>query len=465
VEGGFMKSLAARNRVFFGLGTVGRDMFYAMVSMFLVYFLTEVLDLDDATFAAVGGILTGLRVFDALNDPIMGLVVDNTKSRWGKFKPWILFGALTGAVVMVMLFVDLGVSSALYIVLFTVFYLSWDILYGLNDIAYWSMLPAITLDQKQRERVGAFAKICADIGLFTVVVGILPITGVLGDVVGSLKTGWLVFAVAVAVLMIGFQLFTLFGVKEMRGDTFKQEEQTTLRDMVRAIFKNDQLMVATISMGLFMIGYVTTTTFGTYFFKYAYKDEGMYSIFAAVLGVSQLSSYAVFPTLSKRFTRRQLYIGATALVLAGYILFFFSPMNMIFIGAAGILLFVGQAFIGMLMLMFLADTIEYGQWKLGRRNQAVTFSIQPLINKIGGAIATGIVTVTLIVSGINRAATPADVTADGLLIMKLAMLILPLLFILAGFVVYRLMYKIDKPFYDRMIADLRERGDIKEAGE
>ncbi len=458
-----MKSLAARNRVFFGLGTVGRDMFYSMVSMFLIYFLTEVLDLSDATFAAVGTALTVLRVFDALNDPFMGLIVDNTVSKYGKFKPWILFGALTGAVVFVLLFADLGLAAsnpALYVVLFTVFYLSWDILYGLNDIAYWSMLPAISLDQKQRERVGSFAKMCANVGLFTVVVGILPITGMLGGALGSLKTAWLVFALIVAALMIGFQIFTLAGVREMRTDTFKQEEKTSLKELFRAVFKNDQLMVATVSMGLFMIGYSTTTTFGTYFFKYAYRDEGMYSIFAAVLGVSQLASYASFPLFSKRFTRRQLYVAATALVVAGYLLFFFSPMNMLFIGAAGLMIFVGQAFIGMLMLMFLADTIEYGQWKLGKRNQAVTFSIQPLINKIGGAIATGIVTATLLVSGINRAETPADVTQEGLFIMKAAMMILPLLIIVAGFLVYRFKYKIDDKFYQKMIADLKARGDI-----
>ena len=79
------------------------------------------------------------------------------------------------------------------------------------------------------------------------------------------------------------------------------------------------------------------------------------------------------------------------LVVLGYLTFFFAPMNMIFIGAAGVLIFVGQAFIQLLMLMFLADTIEYGQWKTGKRNESVTFSIQPLINKIGGAIASGIV--------------------------------------------------------------------------
>jgi melibiose permease/lactose/raffinose/galactose permease len=139
-------------------------------------------------------------------------------------------------------------------------------------------------------------------------------------------------------------------------------------------------------------------------------------------------------------------------------------MNMIYIGTAGILLFIGQAFIQLLMLMFLSDTVEYGQWKLGRRNESITFSVQPFINKIGGAIANGIVGATLIISGINSAPTPDDVTDKGLLIMKLAMLILPLIIIAVGYLVYRLKFKIDKEMFDKIVSDLKTRGDINLEG-
>ena len=455
-----IKNRNAKNTFFFGMGTIGRDMFYSMESMFLVFFLTDVLDLSDSMFAVVGGLLTGLRIFDAVNDPIMGLIVDNTKSRHGKYKPWILIGAVASALFMVVLFTSLNVSAVWYIIIFAVCYVAWDITYGLNDIAYWSMMPALSLDQRQREKIGSFARICANIGLFAVVVGIIPATNALGEMFGSLKQGWFVFAAMIAVVMIGFQLYTIFGAKEYRGE-FKEEEKTTLKGMFKALVKNDQLLFTVISMALFTIGYVTTTSFGIYFFKYAFRNEEMYSLFAGVLGVSQILALIIFPLFSKRFTRKQLYFGATVLVLAGYALFFFSPMNMIPIGIAGVLLFVGEAFIQLLMLMFLADTIEYGQWKFGKRNQAVTLSVQPLINKIGGAISTGIVTFTLIISGINSAKTPDDVTATGLLWLKLAMFIIPLLCIIAGYIVYRAKYKIDKKFYEQIVSDLSARGDIK----
>jgi melibiose permease/lactose/raffinose/galactose permease len=136
-------------------------------------------------------------------------------------------------------------------------------------------------------------------------------------------------------------------------------------------------------------------------------------------------------------------------------------MNMLPIGIAGVLLFIGEAFIQLLILMFLADTVEYGQWKLGKRNESITFSVQPLINKLGGALSNGIVGITLIISGINSAATPEDVTGTGLLVMKVSMLIIPLIFIVAGYLIYRLKFKIDKELFDRIVSDISKGESLK----
>jgi len=449
-------------------------MFYSMVSMFIMVYITEVLVVPDATLALLTTELLALRIFDAVNDPVMGLIVDNTRTKFGKFKPGMLIGGVIASVCMLMMFFDTGLTGVGYAVLFGVCYLLWDISYGLNDIAYWSMMPSLSTDQKERERIGSFARICANIGLFAVVVGIIPLTNALGIAAEStvdpitnglvataegMKQGWFHFALIVVALMLGFQAVTLLGVKERKG-FFKQEESTSLLGMFKVIIKNDQLLWVAISLSLFMIGYITTTSFGVYFFKYAYGNEDMYAVFAAVLGVSQLTALAVFTQFSKRFTRRRLYTGATILVVSGYLVFFFAPMNMLFIGAAGVLIFVGQAFMQLLMLMFLADTIEYGQWKLGKRNESITFSIQPFINKIGGAIATGVLGLTLIVSGINAAQAPEDVTAEGIAIMKVSMLLVPLFVIVIGYVINMKKFKIDEKRHAQILADLRERGDI-----
>lgn len=450
-----VKTKRNHNRYLFGLGTVGRDMLYTMVSMYLLFFLTDILNLPDSTMWWMTGAMTILRIFDAVNDPIMGFLVDNTRSRFGKFKPWIVIGGILGGILTILLFHDFGLNGAGYVTMFVVLYLLWDLTYGANDIAYWSMLPSLTLDQKEREKTGSFARICANIGLFTTVVAILPVTNALG---GD-KNAWEITVIAIVLITWAFLLFTVFGVKEDQAIHVKQES-TSLKEMFQILFQNDQLLFTAISMALFMIGYTTTTAFGVYFFKYAFKNEGMYSVFAAILGVSQLAALMVFPLFSKKYSRKTLYASATILVVIGYVIFFFSPMNMLFIGAAGIFLFVGQAFIQLLMLMFLTDTVEYGQWKLGRRNESITFSVQPFINKIGGAIANGIVGVTLIVSGINSAKTPEDVTDSGLLIMKLAMLILPLICIVFGYIVYDRKFKIDQQMYDHILTDLSARGEI-----
>jgi len=455
-----MSTDSNRNRITFGLGTIGRDMLYSLVSMYILFYQTDILKLPNAALWWISGIMLAARIFDAVNDPIMGVVVDNTNTRYGKFKPWIAIGALFSGIFTVIMFTDFKLDWPYYVALFAVIYLGWEISFTANDIAYWSMLPSLSMDQKEREKIGAFAKICAYIGLFTIVAGIIPITGLLGSALGGMTQAYTVFAAALAVIMLAGQCITLFGVREMKG-TFKKESQTSLKGMITAIFKNDQLLYTAVSMSLFMIGYMTTTSFGLYFFKYAYGDEGMYSIFAIILGISQIAALVTFPVFSKRFNRRSLYTGATALVILGYAIFFFSPMDMLYIGLAGILLFIGQAFIQLLMLMFLADTIEYGQWKLGKRNDSVTFSLQPFINKIGNAIANGIAGVTVIISGISSASSAADVTARGLFILKISMFVLPLICILAGYIIYRRMYKIDSEMYGRILSELQTRGDIR----
>ena len=137
-----------RNKYFFGLGTVGRDMFYAFEANALLYYLSNILSLPIGIFAAASLVLTVLRIFDAVNDPITGLIIDNIHSPWGKYKPPMLIGALVSVVFFLILFADFGLTNAWFVVIFAVAYVCWDITYGINDIAYWSMLPSLTLDQK-----------------------------------------------------------------------------------------------------------------------------------------------------------------------------------------------------------------------------------------------------------------------------------------------------------------------------
>lgn len=458
-----------RNKICFGLGTVGRDALYSLVSMYLLVHLTDVVTFSNKGLAAVGTLLTCFGVFDAIIDPFVGAIVDNTKTRWGKFKPWILIGMIGTGVLTVLMFHNFDMSETGHIVLLAFTYLLFSIFFSLNDIAYWSLMPAISKDQTVREGVGAFARICANVGMFSMVLIYLNVPGFFPG--KSPRDAYFIFAIIIAVIMWVFQSITLFGVKEDRSQ-LEKAEKTTLKDLIRALAGNDQLLITALSMVLFMIGYCTTTGFGTYYFKYAYKDEGMYMVFAAVLAVAQLTALSVFPLFRKKFSRKQLYTGSMIVVAISYVVFFLSFEFLPLVVLAGLGLFFAQAFIQLLMLLFLADSVEYGEWKLGKRNEAASFAVQPFINQFGGAISKGIVSFTLIISGINMIANEiADAgnntelaqqilnstPGSAVWIMKISMMILPLILILVGFVLYQKKFKIDETFYAQIVKDLEER--------
>ncbi len=241
----------------------------------------------------------------------------------------------------------------------------------------------------------------------------------------------------------------------------EQGEKTTLRGMWNVLTKNDQLLWTTLSMSLFTIGYMTTTTFSIYYMQYVYGDKNMYAVLAAVVGVAQLTALSIFPLVSKYMPREKLYFFATLLVIAGYACFFFADHSLLLIAIAALLLFIGEAFIQLLMLMFLEDTIEYGQWKLHKRSESITLSVQPLINKIGGAVSMGLVSAALVWSGIKTGDTAAlSIDAGGQWVVKLVMLALPVVFIVSGYLIYHFKFKINKELYDRILADLKARGEL-----
>ena len=454
-----MKNLEKRNRINFGLGTIGRDMFYAFESNCLLYFLSDVLDLPIWVFAAASMVLSVMRIFDAFNDPITGLLIDNIRSPWGKFKPAILVGGILSAIFALILFSGIGTGWA-FVILFGIAYFLWDVSFGVNDIGYWTLLPVLSTDQKQREKIGAFSRICASIGTYIVMAAWQPVTSGLGDT----PTVWFWCVVVISAIYLLGLLFPLLGVKERRIAP-EQQESTTIRQMFRAILKNDQLLWTTLALGLFMVGYCTTINFAIYYMKYLFGNEGMYMILVVVVGVAQLGTLSVYPAVAKRMSRRSLYTLGTILVVIGYLIFFFAEVSIVLIVIGALLVFVGQAFIQALMLMFLTDTVEYGYWKLGKKNESITFSIQPFINKIGGALATGIVSISLIISGIKIDGGTVDaIDSQGKLIVKLAMFVIPVLMILIGYFVYLKKFKIDEQFYAQILKDLeqREQAQVKE---
>jgi len=431
-------------------------MVYTLISTYLIVYLTQVVVLSNWVLAWVTSIMLLERVVDAVLDIVMGSIVDNTRSKWGQYKPWILGGMIASGTFTILLFTNLGLKDVGFIVAFSLIYLFWSLSWTSNDVPYWSLLPTLTLDQKRREEIGSLAKIFASIGMFTVVIA-NPTPWAPNTSIGTQKA-WFAFVVGVVIVMVCGQCVTLFGTKI--PNLVVKQEKVIPREIAGVVFKNDQLLWTVIAMVLFMTGYTTTTTFGMYYFIYVYKNPAMYSPFAAVLAVATLGGYLVFPRLRQRFKRLQLYSAAIALITVGYVLFFFAPVNIFVIGVAALCLFFGQSFVTILMLGFITDTVDYGHWKLGRRNTAVTFALQPFINKVGAALSTEIVALTLIIANLNGNPSPDTVSAHSLLIMKSVMLILPLVLILIGYLIYRAKYRIDEEFHAKILADLAERGQL-----
>ncbi|NHB83903.1 sugar transporter [Tessaracoccus sp. HDW20] len=352
------------------------------------------------------------------------------------------------------MFADFGVRGWGFVVLFTIVYLVYEISYTINDISFWSMLPALTDDQAERERIGALARVFANIGLFAVVVGILPVTNALTEVLGSDEAAWFAVVVVLAIAMLAFQSLTLLFAREQVN---APQENTRVIELFKVIGRNDQLLWVTLAMVLFMTGYGITTSLGVYYFKYIVGDEGAYSIFAAILAVAQIGALLCFPLISKRLRRGQIHLLATSLMVLGYIIFLFSAGSLVVTGVAGVLMFSGQGMIQLLMVMFIADSVEYGEWKLGRRNESVTFSLQPFIYKLSNAIAVAVVSGTVLMTGIDGAASAADIDTQEAWLFRLSMMVVPALLVAVSFVVMRLKYVIDEERYGRILADLTVR--------
>ncbi len=475
--------VSKQTKYVYAMSGMGRDMMYALYANFLLVFLTDALGLPNAQLIAVGTIIAVSRIWDAINDPMMGTIVDNTKSKYGKFKPWILIGAFSSAIIFFLLFQDLGLTGTSFVVVFGILYVISGMTFTMNDISYWSMYPSFTSDPKQRESIGSLARIFASVGMF-ITIALVPIIYQNASV-GPIKA-FSIIALVIAIIFVISQVIVFFFVKQP-ANKFAQVEtkKTTLIDMVKVIVKNDQLVIIIIAIFLFNCGYFITTALGIYFFNYDFNMYGgvEFTIFSAILAVSQLTALIIFPALMKKMSRRKLFTISVIMIVIGYVLFmsvgYWLPLNMLFIGLAGLILFSGQGFIQVLVLVMLADTIEYGQWKLGTRNESIVFAINPFVTKLATSVQVFVVSITLALSGLNenvinpltearkinpdmtteqaRQMIASNVTPEMLLSLRSAMIIIPLILIVISYGVYRWKYKLDAKMYAKITKELEER--------
>ena len=430
--------LTTSQKVAFGVGAVGKDMVYALSATYVMYYYQDLLGLS-ATF--VGLILMIARVFDALNDPFMGILVAKTRTKWGRFRPWLLSGTVLNAFTLYALFSAPDLKGAGLMVFFSVVYILWGVTYTMMDIPYWSMIPAITDTPADRENLSVIGRTCAGVGSALITVGTVKIVEIIGG--GNDKLGFGVFALIVAAIFVVTEVVCVLKVKE--HDIGKMET-STVPQMFKALFRNDQAMITVLSILLINAALYLTSNLVIYFFKYDIGGSdwhNSYTLFTLVGGVFQiLGMMVVYPLLRKKFGNTQIFKAALGTAMLGYALILavcFAGLadNMALICVCGALVFAANGILTVLTTVFLSNSVDYGELKTGKREESVIFSMQTFVVKAASGLAVFITGIGLdligLVGNADEESVVAAQSADTILGLRLLMTVLPIIGLVTAF--------------------------------
>lgn len=442
----------------YGIGGLGKNMMFAMSAIMFVYFT----DYIGISTAFVGLMFLLVRIWDAFNDPVMGNIVDNTNSRWGKFKPWILIGAVLNSIILIIIFSrpDLPVDSFKLLAYTTVFYILWGMTYTLMDIPFWALIPALSKDPKERENLSSIVRVFTSIGLFIIAAPYVVIVEYLGggDSKDEQLNGFFILACIVAIVFLITQLLVVRFVKENKKVI---KNRLTFKKTIEVLFKNDQLLVVVIVIVMFNLVLYITSGMAYFFFKYDLDKIELFVVFVAIGGIVQVLSSGTYPIISKYLNRRrifQLAILTPIIGCVGLLAFSFGPRGSIFgLMIFGFLVFYG---IGLSMVMetvLLSDTVEYGEWKFNERTEGVVFSVQTFTVKMANALASGLVGVGLAVFGFKENEIQLETTLIG---MRLMMFALPIVGLLIALLVYNKFFNLNEEMYEQVVLDLQKRDEI-----
>ena len=446
-----MEKVTAKEKYSYGIGAFGKDMVYAVVATYLMIFFTDEVGISSVF---VGSLFFFARFWDAINDPIMGLIVDNTKSKWGKFRPWIFIGTLINAVVLVFLFLNPTsfLEGKMVYVYCAVVYILWGMTYTVMDIPYWSMIPSFTSDPGERDKIAVIPRIFATLGGSSVNTFGLMLIGILG--VTSKSQGYFRLGLIIAIVFVISTIITVLNVKEK--NVVQNNENIKLSEVTKILGKNDQLLVIIASVVIFQVAQFLYSGFLVYFFTYAVKDLNLYATFVAIGTVTQVASLMLFPKISQAVGRRNVYTIACILTVIG-----FGGMFIVGGSGSGILLcIVGIAYnlgVGLLnasVTVMISNAVDYGEYKMGKRSESIIFSAQTFIVKFSTAFSGLIIGFGL---SIIKYIPNAEQTASTIMGMKIIMFLLPAILMVLCAVIYTKFYKLHGEFYSDVMYSLEER--------
>ena len=457
-------------RIAYACGTFGHDVFYAMIGTYFMIFVTSNLfhsdnpNHDAYMIGIVTTIILVLRIAELFVDPFIGNIIDKTKTRWGRFKPWVLGGAVVAAVTLALLFTNFGgmtVSNpTMYLILFAIVYFIMDIFYSAKDVAIWSMIPALSFDSHEREVTATVARIGSVFGGQLVTIIVMPVVlyfslnqnGGAGD-----PTGWFAFAcIGGGIATLGAIILGL-GTHEQENALRENKEETSAKDVMKVLTRNDQLLWMAIAYLVYGIGINIVNNFNLYYFIYVIGDATKFSILGVINTVIGLLAVAAFPILTTKFSRRKLFFSSIAVMTAALVLYAMSGTNVTLALVAAGIFTLPQALIFLVVLMTITDSVEYGQLKLGHRDEAVCLCVRPLVDKFAGAVSSGIIGLAAIWVGMTGGASASGLTADNMMRLQIVMFAAPIVLMVVGALIYRAKVTLTEQEHARIVEELEEK--------
>ena len=473
-DGDVRRKSGLGQRIAYAFGNLGQAAFYNAMSTYFIVYVTSCLfsGVDKALAAKLIGVITSLvviiRIAEIFVDPLLGNLVDNTTTKWGRFRPWQFFGGLVSSVLLAVVFSGMfglvNVNSTLFIVVFVITFIVLDVFYSLRDISYWGMIPALSSDSHERSTYTALGSFTGSIGGNAITILVIPVVTYFSWVFtgenAEHQSGWTAFGIIVALLGLITAWTVAFGTKESTSALrAKAQKNGNPFEAFKALFQNDQLLWVALSYLLYTIANGATGGVLLFLFKFILDNPAAFSLTGIIGLVAGLVMTPLYPILNKRIPRRVLYFFGMSFLIVAYILLSISTysrsMTLVFV--ALVLFGIPGTFIQMTAILSLTDSIEYGQLKNGKRNEAVTLSIRPMLDKIGGALSNGIVGFIALAAGMTGDATAADMTPTNIHVFKICAFYAPLILIVLSLVVFVSKVKITEKMHAQIVDELEAK--------
>lgn len=460
-----VKELTFGQKAAYGIGAVGKDVVYGLSATFVMYYYQDVMGISAAF---VGIILMIARVFDAVNDPLMGVVVGKTKTRWGRFRPWLFTGSVINAFVLYALFSCPSLEGTSLMVYFSVTYILWGLTYTMMDIPYWSMIPAVTHTPKARENLSVIGRTCAGVGAALVSAFTMLLVGLLGG--GNEQEGFKWFALIVAIFFVIAEVLCCIGFKESSKSPAEMKT-TSVRKMFSSLFRNDQAMVMVVCITLFYIGMYLASNLFIYFFKYDFGGDdwrATYTLFTTLGGIMQLvGMMVIYPLLRKKLSNTSIFVLSLVVLVCSYgallatCLFGFSTFLPALL-AYDCFIYACNGIMSVLITLFLASTVDYGQMKTGNREESMIFSMQTFVVKAGSGFAVFMAGVGLDLIGLQGGTEETGAviaqTASTLTGLEITMTVPSMIVLACTIVIFKKMWKLTDARSAQIMEELKAKG-------